>query len=71
MDSKDSSENEEAGGSRGTYRRDSRDSEHDSDSDNRAGEGDVQGSEADESEEDQITNVGCLTAQFPIIADGL
>ena len=71
MDSEDSSENEQAGGSRGPYRRDSRDSDHYSDSDDRAGEVDVQGSEEDESKEEHITKVSRSTAQIPIIADGL
>ena len=71
MDSEDSSENEEAQGNREPYRRDSRDSEHHSNLDDRAWEEDVRGSGEDESEEDQITKVSYLGAEFPIVTDGL
>ena len=65
MDSEDSSENEEARGNREPYRRDSRDSEHDSNLDDRAWEEDVRGSREDESEEDQITKVSYSGAELP------
>ena len=70
MYSEDSLENEEAGGSRGTFRRDSRDSEHDLDSDNRAWDDDIQGLEEEESEGDRITTVSYSETEFLMVNDG-
>ena len=70
MYSEDSSENEETGGSKGSYKRDSRDSEHDSDSDNQGWEDDIQGSEEEESEGDRITKMSYSATEFLMVNDG-
>ena len=69
--SEDLSENEEAGGrgAGGPYRRDSRDSEHDSDSGNRALEDDIRGSKEEDSEGDLITKVSYSVTEFLMVYD--
>ena len=70
MYSEDSLENEEAGGRRELYRRDSRAPEQELDLDSRSWEKDVRGShEEEESKDDRISKVSHAVTKFLMISD--